>query len=123
MVTLEVVRTMAAYNAEMNRRFYEAASRLPDLERKQNRGAFWRSIHETLSHLLWADLKWMSLFDGGPVPTLSLKESGSLQEDFVELKVLRFETDGRMNRWASKLDQNWLAGEISWFSGAWQRRE
>ncbi len=30
MITPSYVRTMAAYNAEMNRRLYAAASRLPD---------------------------------------------------------------------------------------------
>ena len=38
------VRTMAAYNAEMNRRLYAAASRLSDAERRAPRGAFWDSL-------------------------------------------------------------------------------
>lgn len=35
------VATMAAYNAEMNRRLYAAASLLSDDERRWDRGAFW----------------------------------------------------------------------------------
>jgi len=35
------VRTMAAYNAEMNRRLYAAAGRIPDPARREPRGAFW----------------------------------------------------------------------------------
>ena len=34
MITASYVRTMAAYNAEMNRRLYAAAARLPDAERR-----------------------------------------------------------------------------------------
>jgi uncharacterized damage-inducible protein DinB len=35
------VRTMAAYNAEMNRSLYEVSARIPDSERRKDRGAFW----------------------------------------------------------------------------------
>jgi uncharacterized damage-inducible protein DinB len=62
MITSAYVRTMAAYNAEMNRRLYAAASRLTDETRRQQRGAFWGSIHGTLNHLLWGDTMWMSRF-------------------------------------------------------------
>jgi hypothetical protein len=44
MITLDYIRTMAEYNAEMNRRLYGAAARLSDPERRQPRGAFWGSI-------------------------------------------------------------------------------
>ena len=49
MITPAYVPTMAAYNAEMNRRLYGAAARLSDAERRQPRGAFWGSIHGTLT--------------------------------------------------------------------------
>jgi len=55
MITPAYVRTMAAYNSEMNRRLYGAASRLSDVERRRDRGAFWGSLHATLVHLLWGD--------------------------------------------------------------------
>ena len=50
LVTTGFVRTMASYNAEMNRRLYDAASRIPDAVRRENRGAFWGSLHGTLCH-------------------------------------------------------------------------
>jgi uncharacterized damage-inducible protein DinB len=50
MITPAYIRTMAEYNAEMNRRLYGAASRLSDAERRLPRGAFWGSIHGTLTH-------------------------------------------------------------------------
>jgi hypothetical protein len=55
MITLGYIRTMAEYNAEMNRRLYSAAARLSDSERRLPRGAFWGSIHGTLNHILWGD--------------------------------------------------------------------
>ena len=63
MITPPFVRTMAAYNAEMNRRLYESANRLSDDERRRDCGAFWHSIHGTLVHILWGDAQWMSRFE------------------------------------------------------------
>ncbi len=40
MITPAYIRTMAEYNAEMNRRLYGAAARLSDAARRQLRGAF-----------------------------------------------------------------------------------
>ncbi len=42
LINAAFVRTMAAYNAEMNRR----------LTRPHERGASWCSIHKTLTHLM-----------------------------------------------------------------------
>ena len=53
MITPDYVRTMAADNAEMNRRFFGAAAKLSNTERKADHGAFWGSLHGTLAHILW----------------------------------------------------------------------
>ena len=45
------VRTMAAYNAEMNRRVYAAAHRLSDDARRDARGAFWGSNSKLIKEL------------------------------------------------------------------------
>ncbi len=82
MITPAYVRTMAAYNSEMNRRLYGAASRLSDVERRRDRGAFWGSLHATLVHILWGDGQWMSRFDGWQRPTTPIKESGHMLVDY-----------------------------------------
>ena len=110
------VRTMAAYNAEMNRRIHAAAQRLPDLERRQPRGAFWGSIHGTLCHLLWGDQMWMSRFDGWPKPTVIQKDSATLVDDFGELARMRLDADARISSWASRVTEVWLAQNEVWFS-------
>ncbi len=89
MVTPAYVRTMAAYNAEMNRRLYEAAARIPDQDRRQDRGAFWGSLHGTLSHLLWGDQAWMSRFDNWPKPAVIQKQSATMVDGFDELRRQR----------------------------------
>jgi uncharacterized damage-inducible protein DinB len=120
-ITPDWVRMMAAYNAEMNRRLYAAAARLPEAERTRDRDAFWGSIHGTLSHLLWADRTWMARFAGWPKPAQSLRESATLEPDFVALRDAREAADRGIAAWAAALDAGWLAGELRWFSGAAQR--
>jgi uncharacterized damage-inducible protein DinB len=121
MVTSAFVRTMAAYNAEMNWRVYAAAQRLPDAERRRERGAFWGSIHGTLCHLLWGDQMWMSRFDGGAKPTVSQKDSAKLAADFDELCRARVDADARISRWAESVADEWLREEQVWFSQSVQR--
>ena len=108
------VRTMAAYNAEMNRRIYAAAQRLSDAERRRSRGAFWVSIHGTQCHLLWGDCIWMSRFDGRPKPALGIKQSADLIADFDELARARFDADERISSWAGRVGEEWLIKRRRW---------
>jgi uncharacterized damage-inducible protein DinB len=116
LITPTFVRTMAAYNAEMNRRVYAAAGRLADAARREARGAFWGSIHGTLCHILWGDQMWMSRFDNWPKPQVHQRESARLIEDFAQLQGARFDTDERMADWAHRVNPDWLAGEMVWYS-------
>jgi uncharacterized damage-inducible protein DinB len=120
-ITPAYAQTMCAYNAEMNRRLYDAASRLPDAERRRDRGAFWGSIHRTLNHLLWGDRQWMSRFADWPKNAVPLRESGELIEDFAALRDAREEADAALIAWAAALDDAWIADDLTWWSGAAQR--
>lgn len=121
MITPEYVRMMAAYNAEMNRRLYAAAANLTDAERKAERGAFWGSIHGTLNHLLWGDQQWMSRFAGWAKPAVPLKQSSVRIEDFSALRAAREKADADLIVWAAGVDEDWLARDQVWFSGAAQK--
>lgn len=121
MITSAYVRTMAAYNAEMNRRLYSAASRLSDAERRRDHGAFWGSLHNTLVHILWGDGQWMSRFDGWERPTTPIKESGHMLVDYDELCTKRVAADAKIEDWARRVDETWLNGDMTWFSGAANR--
>jgi len=59
-------RTMARYNSWMNTRLYDCCAAIPDAERKRDVGAFFKSIHGTLNHLLLGDRVWMGRFTGKP---------------------------------------------------------
>lgn len=122
MITPAYVRTMAAYNTEMNRRLYAAADRLSDAERRVDRGAFWKSIHGTLCHLVWGDQTWMSRFAGWPKPTVQQRDSAAMIKDWAELRAIRAQADAAIEAWAAGLAAPWLAGDLEWFSGSAQRQ-
>jgi uncharacterized damage-inducible protein DinB len=118
MISPAYVRTMAAYNAEMNRRVYQSALRLPDEVRRAEGGVFWHSIHGTLSHILWADRIWLSRFGASEAPQAGLKDSDRVEENFVELWEQRQAFDQLILGWADRLTPQDLEGEITWFSAA-----
>ena len=121
MITPSYVRTMAAYNAEMNRRLYVNAGNLSEAERRADRAAFWGSLHNTLVHILWGDGQWMSRFDDWERPATPIKESGHMLVDYGELCAKRIKADADIERWAGKVDDAWLDVDLTWFSGAAQR--
>lgn len=118
MITKDYVITMATYNRWQNGSLYQAAATLSDAARREDRGAFFGSIHKTLNHLLWADQMWMSRFAQTPRPTGGIPESVDLQDDFAKLKAAREALDNVIIEWATALDPSWLDGEFTWFSGS-----
>jgi uncharacterized damage-inducible protein DinB len=121
MIAPGYVRTMAAYNAEMNRRVFAAAERLDDGARRADRGAFWSSIHGTLAHLLWADHVWMQRFGVGEGAAVPLRKSARFVDDFAELTRRRTAKDAELLDWAAEVTPADLEGEVRWWSGAVQR--
>lgn len=101
MISLQYARTMAAYNRWMNDKLCECAGRLSDFPRKENAGAFFKSIHGTLNHLLLTDRVWLGRFTGVPFLVRSLD-----QELYTEFDVLRAErklTDIAISAWVDSL--------------------
>ena len=118
MITPDWVRLMAAYNAEMNRRIYAAADRLTPAQRTEDRGAFFGSVHATLSHLLWGDRFWMYRFDSWEKPPGGIRDSVDLHPDWAAMQALRVETDAAIEAWAARVDPAWLADSLTWYSGS-----
>jgi len=103
MVTKEYARTMARYNRWMNERLYAFCADIPDAERKRDAGAFFKSIHGTLNHLLLGDRVWMGRFTGPEFRPPSLAQE--LYADFGELRRGRASTDDAITAWAGSLTQ------------------
>jgi uncharacterized damage-inducible protein DinB len=115
------VQRMARYNRWQNENLYGVAEQLSDAERRRERGAFFGSIHKTLSHLLWADRIWMSRFTDVPKPPGGIAESVSLYSDWDALKRERKDFDQTMIGWADTIDPAWLAADQTFYSGATKR--
>ena len=118
MITPAYAQTMAAYNAELNRRVFSAALRLDDATRKDDGGVFWGSIHGTLNHIYWADRQWLSRFGMGQATGVPLSASATLFDDFGQLWTERQALDLDIARWAATLGADDIAGDLTWYSGA-----
>ena len=118
MITAGYCRVMARYNRWQNASLIEAAEGLDEAARQADRGAFFGSIHGTLSHLLWADTIWMSRFDGGAPPGVGIPDSPGFAGPWPALCDARARMDARILDWAGTLDDAALDATLSWYSGA-----
>lgn len=105
---------MASYNRWMNERVYEVCSTLSDEERKRDVGAFFKSIHGTLNHILLADRIWMGRFSGKAFQFKSLDQE--LYSDFSQLRTERRNEDDRIIAWVESLTAEDSARELSYTS-------
>jgi uncharacterized damage-inducible protein DinB len=112
---------MARYNRWQNANLYAVADGLTAEEREQQRGAFFGSIHNTLSHLLWADQLWMSRFSELPRPQGGIAESVALFPDWQLLRTERARCDRAIIEWADGVDRSWLMSEQTYYSGGAKR--
>ena len=100
----------AGYNRWCNERLYAAAAKLPDAEYRRDRGAFFKSLHGTLNHLLVGDRIWMRRFTGAGEMPPSL--DAILYEDFEALRAARVSEDVKIVRYVDRLSEADLLGTI-----------
>ena len=118
MISPDHAQLMARYNLWQNGSIYGAAATLSDEERKRDRGAFFKSIHGTLNHLLWGDQTWMNRLAEMPAPRVSMSDSAGYHENWAELTQERHAFDAAIANWAAGLTEAWLREDLTWFSGA-----
>ncbi|MEP2530441.1 DinB family protein [Shimia sp.] len=121
LATPEYCGMMARYNTWQNTQVKAACERLTEAQLRADKGAFFGSIMNTLNHLLWGDQAWMSRFDDGEKPEGGIAESVGLYPTLAVWGVERFRMDTRIQQWADTLNQDDLARDLSWFSGAANR--
>lgn len=112
MISVEYCQLLARYNRWMNERLYTVAAQMSDPERKQDRGAFFGSIHRTLNHILWADRMWLGRFIG--VPHTVAAFGADTYDAFATLQAERDATDTRLLDWAGNLRPDWLAATLEY---------
>lgn len=105
-------RMFAGYNAWANEQLYQAAERLSDADYRSDRGAFFKSVHGTLNHLLVADRIWMRRFTGtGEAPS---RLDAILFEQLAPLREARRAEDLRISRYVDGLDDAALEGDVTY---------
>jgi len=102
--------TFAGYNAWCNERLYDAAAKVSDADYRRDRGAFFKSLHGTLNHLLLGDVIWMQRFTGEGMLPKTLDEI--LHDDFATLRAARRAMDDRISRYVGALSEADLARPI-----------
>ena len=100
-------RMFAAYNAWCNERLYDAVAQVSDADYRADRGAFFKSLHGTLSHLLVGDRIWMQRFTGRGEAPLTL--DAILYDDFAQLRTARRAEDERVSSYIASLNETDLA--------------
>ncbi|WP_268821593.1 DinB family protein [Octadecabacter dasysiphoniae] len=108
---------MAQYNRWQNNGLRDIVKTMDEDELRKDRGAFFKSISETMNHLLWGDMLWMSRFDGGDGPSVGPEKHAQLTPNKAEWDRLRFLTDGRIIQWAEGAKSVDLTGDLTWYSG------
>jgi uncharacterized damage-inducible protein DinB len=100
------------YNAWANARLYDAAARLDGEQYRADRGAFFKSVHGTLNHLLVTDRIWMQRFTGeGDAPD---RLDAILFETLDPLRAAREAEDRRITGFVEGLDEARIAGSIKY---------
>jgi uncharacterized damage-inducible protein DinB len=93
MITPEVVRTLFAYDAWANRRILDACAPLPPEQFTRDLGSSFRSVRDTLAHIMAAQWIWFERFHGRSPASMP---SG---DQFPDLASLR----GRWTQFESEL--------------------
>lgn len=114
MYEMSFLRLMADHGRWMNQKLYVVCAGIPDEERKRDLGAFFRSIHGTLNHLLLVDRLWLGRITGREFRIQSLDQE--LYADFDELRREREVTDGEIADLVAGLDPSCLSEPLTYVS-------
>ena len=124
MISRDWVVTMARYNTWQNRSVFGLASELTDAQRREDLGAFFKSVHATLNHILWADQMWLWRFGVCPAPAdKSLANSTHLHDGWDDLCSDRVRFDGVIRDWADAFDPAWVQADLTWIAGTTGKEE
>jgi uncharacterized damage-inducible protein DinB len=105
-------RMFGHYNAWANSRLYAAAAQLSSEQYRADRGAFFKSVHGSLNHLLATDRIWMQRFTGeGEAPN---RLDVILFESLDDLRAARIAEDRRIVDFVEGLDERRIEGTIKY---------
>jgi uncharacterized damage-inducible protein DinB len=103
--------TTARYNAWANIRIYNALKQLSDNQRKEDRRGFFKSIHNTMNHILLADLIYRERLERKPTTYTSLNIV--LYDNFEELENAHRSNDEWYVKRYSSMESSELDKDLS----------
>lgn len=115
MSVVQYFELKAQYNRWMNDKLYEACRHITEEQRRKDLGAYFKSIHGTLNHLLLADLIWLSRL-GVSVEINATSLSDVVHDDFDELNKARKCTDELIINYIYKLIDEDLSTRVRYTS-------
>lgn len=121
MTQLLDVETAARYNAWANVRIYNALRELSDAERKADRKAFFKSIHNTMNHVLLADLIYRERLERKPTTYTALDEV--LHPGFDELEAAHRANDTWYAGFCAAMTQEELDANLTFTAVGMDRKE
>ncbi len=102
----------ALYNRWANQRLFAAAEKLSDADYRADRGAFFKSMHGTLNHLLVTDHIWIHRFTGDGPTHAALDEIAF--DKFSDLRTARVDEDERIIRFIDGLSESDFEGRFTY---------
>jgi uncharacterized damage-inducible protein DinB len=99
---------LASYNRWANARLYAAALALNEVDYRRDVGAFFKSLHGTLNHLLLTDQLWLKRLTGNGDHPAAL--DAIIHEDRLALTLARADEDDRIVSYVESLDETSFHG-------------
>ena len=126
-------RWLARYNAWFNERLYDACERLTDAQRREDRKAFFGSVHATLNHVMWGDRMWLARLASQPgapdVPAQVLQlpagamHGTELYADWSQLRQARRALDAGIEAWVAALPPDFARSTMRYANTRGVQRE
>jgi uncharacterized damage-inducible protein DinB len=124
-------RLLARYNRWFNEALFDACEKLDDAARRQDRGAFFGSIHGTLNHILWGDVLWMRRFaavvplpDGSKMPTVpeGARHATIVHDEWAQLREARSAFDEMIVQWLDGMPAEAPAASLDYVTTNGEKR-
>ena len=101
-------RCMATYNSWQNAVLFDLCEQIGDEERRRDRNMFFTSIHNTLNHILYIDLRILDILKTGQAGPYDARTI--VADDFDYLKEQRIRIDREIGAFVDANDHAWQDG-------------
>ncbi len=120
MIDTDFANTMARYDRWQNQSLIRAADKLTDAERWQDRGTFFRSIAETLNHVLWDHRIWLARQKDDASTVNEIGERHPYTDtprNWSDYKHERTALDQQIRAWCESLSDADVSRNVKWMRG------